>query len=317
MKVFISWSGEPSRLLAVALAEWFPKVLQGIEPFVSSKDIDKGATWASELARELEDTDFGIVCLTPENLASPWLHYEAGALAKSVTSRVCPVLLRVSKDRVASPLDQLQMTALEPADVLHLMESMNKAAGGLIEKHQLAETVDVWWPRLEAEIGAIDVPEADPEETVGAEPKQPEPLVTEMLSEILRRMRNLERSNSDSSRPRSGRARDRRSEDDVHAQEFMRRRIEAVGVDVVSMGLYPDGIVLEVSDDFKNDKLPSSVILAMRTVVRNEGYSVRLDTPSSTHIYTPNEDLETLPLDVEAKSKEEAVRADVPLELGQ
>ena len=92
MKVFISWSGGTSRAVAEVLHWWLPRVIQGVRPFVSAKDIDKGANWTVELARELEDAAFGIICLTPDNLTSPWLHYEAGAITRSVDSRVCPLL---------------------------------------------------------------------------------------------------------------------------------------------------------------------------------------------------------------------------------
>lgn len=60
MKVFISWSGTASREVAEALRWWLPKVIQGTNPFVSAKDIDKGANWTSVLSTELADTDFGI-----------------------------------------------------------------------------------------------------------------------------------------------------------------------------------------------------------------------------------------------------------------
>lgn len=118
MKVFISWSGARSRAVADALHWWFPMVLQNVVPFVSAKDIDKGSNWTVELARELETTQFGVVCLTRENLNSPWLHYEVGAITKSVASRVCPILFGVSKSDVGSPLNQLQLTDLDQEDIL-------------------------------------------------------------------------------------------------------------------------------------------------------------------------------------------------------
>ncbi len=66
MKVFISWSGEQSRIVAEALRDWLPDVIQAIEPFLSSHDIPKGARWGLELAHELEGTSVGIICLTSE-----------------------------------------------------------------------------------------------------------------------------------------------------------------------------------------------------------------------------------------------------------
>ena len=43
MKVFISWSGDRSKFIANTLHWWLPNVMQAIDPFVSSQDIQKGA----------------------------------------------------------------------------------------------------------------------------------------------------------------------------------------------------------------------------------------------------------------------------------
>jgi len=42
MKVFISWSGELSHKVARIFRDWLPNVVQILEPYVSSEDIDKG-----------------------------------------------------------------------------------------------------------------------------------------------------------------------------------------------------------------------------------------------------------------------------------
>jgi len=192
VKVFISWSGAASRSVAEALAVWFPKVIQGVEPFVSAKDIDKGANWTVELARELEDAQFGIICLTPDNLLSPWLNYEAGAITKSVSSRVCPVLHGVEKATVRPPIAQLQMTALDAEDMTLLMSSMNKTAGSPLMDAALAEAVRVWWPMLESEIGKVAIPNAPVPEVAAREPEKPQSSESELLEEVLQYVRSLD-----------------------------------------------------------------------------------------------------------------------------
>lgn len=193
MKVFISWSGTTSRLIAEALSDWLPKVIQGVEPFVSAKDIDKGANWTVELARELETAEFGVICLAPDNLLSPWLNYEAGAITRSVDSRVCPVLFGVQKDEVKPPMAQLQLTLLEKEEMLLMMSSINKVAGASLRQESLREAVDVWWPQLEKELANISVPSA-PAKSESATPEPAKPLtdVSEMMEELLHRVRSLD-----------------------------------------------------------------------------------------------------------------------------
>ena len=92
MKLFVSWSQDISRQIAQDFREWLPLINQTIEPFMSEEDTDKGAHWSSTIRRELEQSAFGIVILTAENIESTWLHFEAGAIAKSVEEgRVVPI----------------------------------------------------------------------------------------------------------------------------------------------------------------------------------------------------------------------------------
>lgn len=53
VKVSISWSGEPSRTVALALRSWLQSVIQSIDPYVSTEDIEKGASWFPHIAQQL------------------------------------------------------------------------------------------------------------------------------------------------------------------------------------------------------------------------------------------------------------------------
>jgi len=119
MKVFISWSGEESRAVALILREELPCVINAIKPFVSSEDIDKGTLWFQKIASELENSDFGIICLTETNQNSKWVLFEAGALAGRFSrSRVAPLLVDTSESSITQPLGQFQLTALTNKDDL-------------------------------------------------------------------------------------------------------------------------------------------------------------------------------------------------------
>lgn len=78
MKIFIAWSGDTSHELAKLLHGWLPDVIQSLDPFMSSEDIRTGSRSITELSKQLEQTNFGILCTTPTNLDSTWMHFEAG-----------------------------------------------------------------------------------------------------------------------------------------------------------------------------------------------------------------------------------------------
>jgi hypothetical protein len=68
------------------MKEWLSSTLPGVEPFVSSEDIEKGQRWNVSISKELEACSFGILFVTRENQSAPWLVFEAGALSKAFES---------------------------------------------------------------------------------------------------------------------------------------------------------------------------------------------------------------------------------------
>jgi hypothetical protein len=133
--VIVSWSGRASHEVAKAIYEWLRDVLPDIRPWISSEDIAKGTRWFPELMKQLEKTANCILCLTPENVGSKWIHYEAGAIAgKRGDAKVYPYLVgmdvAVLKD---SPLAQFQATAATKEDTWRLVRDMNST---LLNPHQ-------------------------------------------------------------------------------------------------------------------------------------------------------------------------------------
>ena len=76
-QIFLSWSGERSKALAKAFRIFLEDVNHRIEPWMSEADIKAGERLASRLAVELNNTYFGVLCITPENINSSWLLFEA------------------------------------------------------------------------------------------------------------------------------------------------------------------------------------------------------------------------------------------------
>jgi hypothetical protein len=51
---------------------------------MSQRDNESGVRWAEVISTEPNASDFGIICLTSDDLKSTWLNFEAGALGKAV-----------------------------------------------------------------------------------------------------------------------------------------------------------------------------------------------------------------------------------------
>lgn len=159
MKVFISWSGKRSNEVGHALRTWLPMVVQAVDAWMSESDIQKGQRWAQEIGTQLQDADLGIICCTPENIRSPWLLFESGALSHRLRSRVCTYLFELTGAQVDGPLSQFQHTLATKEDTRKLVHTVY----GLAEKPTLSakaldELFDAMWPRLEIQLQSIDPP---------------------------------------------------------------------------------------------------------------------------------------------------------------
>jgi hypothetical protein len=150
VRIFISWSGHRSQAVAEAVREWLPRLFQAVEPWISSADIRAGSRWAAEVAKALETTDFGILCVTKENLNAPWLLFEAGALSKSLSvGKVVPYLLDLEPHRLTGPLSQFQAVRADEGGTRRLVQC-------IAEQHDLnfrpaatlAHVYAASWPEL-------------------------------------------------------------------------------------------------------------------------------------------------------------------------
>lgn len=186
MKVFLSWSGERSRLVATLLDEWLRCVLQAIRPWISTKDIDRGSLWFSEIQDQLQDVTTGIICLTQENKEKPWILFEAGALAKGLSnSRVCTLLIDLEPHDIRDPLAQFNHTKPDQGGIYALVHTLNNRLGdNRLDPAILTKVLDTYWAQFEERFQAIisDTP-------VTEKPKsRPE---KDMLAEILEHTRSL------------------------------------------------------------------------------------------------------------------------------
>lgn len=152
MKLFISWSGEQGKKIAEKLSLWIPSVLQSVEPFFSPSDIEKGENWDGRLTLELSQTDFGIVCLTQESVNAPWIHFEAGALSKTLNSRLWVLMFGINTSSIKGPLSRFQNTTFNMGDFFELLKTVNKYAETPLDSTRLKYIYSNMWPYLYNEI---------------------------------------------------------------------------------------------------------------------------------------------------------------------
>src|SRR5215469_1867434 len=159
MNTFICWSQPRSKQIAEALREWLPQVLPG-ESFFLSSDIEKGTLWFEAIRNQLQMADAAIICLTPENVDSPWMHFEVGTIAgRKEESRILTYLFSVSPSDIRGPLAAFQSSICTKDDTHKLV----LALGRICQK--AAKDFDEHWPALETAIistQSIRVPDLVP-----------------------------------------------------------------------------------------------------------------------------------------------------------
>jgi len=151
MKVFVSWSGDLSRNVAEVLRTHLPRIIQGLDVFMSKHDMESGGRWSIQLAEELEEARFGILCLTPDNLDSPWILFEAGALTKHVEGRACGLLFgNLGPEDIVGPLSQFQNRSFTPEEFGALLADLNAGLPRPLSEQDLALTLRKWWADIES-----------------------------------------------------------------------------------------------------------------------------------------------------------------------
>lgn len=156
--VFLGWSGKASKETAKVLHKYLPSLINALEPFVSDEDIEKGSVWRTKIAEELEKSECGILCLTPENIKSLWIHFEAGALSKRVVeSRACTFLMGLKPSDLEGPLTDFQSTSRNEEDFFKLVKTLNSACGSLSQSEErLKVSFDALWPKIKDELSSIE-----------------------------------------------------------------------------------------------------------------------------------------------------------------
>ena len=186
MKVFISWSGNRSHAIAELLNDWIKCVLQATKPWMSSRDIERGSLWFTEIAEQLKDTAVGIVCITQSNKSEPWILFEAGALAKGLSSnRVCTFLIDLKSKDLKDPLAQFNHTLPDRDGLWNLVRTLNNSlSSDDLDERILEQVFETYWPRFEKDFSESLKKYPATEETA----PRPE---SDILGEILENSRSV------------------------------------------------------------------------------------------------------------------------------
>ena len=166
MDVLISWSGQQSHSVGIALYEWLKEVIPGIQPWISSEDIAPGTRWVTPLMGQLDSCNLCIICMTPENVRSPWLYFEAGAIAgRRNDPRVYSYLIGVPGSELgAGPLSQFQWIEADRGGTWKLIRDINKSLNAPHNEAVLEGNFSHKWPSFKRKLEKA-VEEYDPKPT--------------------------------------------------------------------------------------------------------------------------------------------------------
>ncbi|MGJ6125677.1 hypothetical protein QN239_24200 [Mycolicibacterium sp. Y3] len=189
MKIFVSWSKPVSHAVARAIHQWLPLVVTSAQPWVSSEDIAKGTLGSRTIMDELAGSGQGVICVTRQNVAEPWLNFEAGALAGHSNSRVRTLLFDLQPRDITGPLWDFQHTNINDRDdMFKFVKSVNEVSDPKLSEHQISRLFDGFWPELVAELDKIRQRQQKLEVGLNSDQRNP----SELLGEVIERVRAME-----------------------------------------------------------------------------------------------------------------------------
>lgn len=152
LRIFVSWSEERGKIAAESISSWLSRLFQTAQVFYSPEGIGAGEIWFDTLMDNLNTNSIGVIVLTPESKDSCWIHFECGALAKSLGSRskirICPVLFNLEEEDIRPPLSQYNMIRPDRDGFLKLAKCINDCSPNPIDEPAFNDTFDVWWEKI-------------------------------------------------------------------------------------------------------------------------------------------------------------------------
>jgi tetratricopeptide (TPR) repeat protein len=181
-QLFLSWSGARSLYVARMLKELFEFVSGDFDVWFS-EEIPGGKRWSSEIARNLERSSFGVICVTRSNRLAPWILFESGALARSVaTNDVCPLLIDMMPAELTGPLSQFNCVELAQGGMRKLVTSVARSlvTEDLAKLALIEKRLDAGWEDFDDRLRSL------PDEPINPGPEVSD---SDMIGEILNLVR--------------------------------------------------------------------------------------------------------------------------------
>jgi hypothetical protein len=126
----------------------------GIDVWLSTQgdSIRPGAFAVPQIIKGLRQSDYGVFCFTKDNIKSPWMMFEAGAICKqdNTTSEIegaYTILFEGGIDDLrGTPLEQLQHTLFNEDSMYKFFSAVNTISGqALIDEHRLLKNAQNSW----------------------------------------------------------------------------------------------------------------------------------------------------------------------------
>lgn len=195
--IFISWSGQNAKPVALKIKDVLALCFDGVQTFMSEDDIKSGTRGLTVIQEALAGSQTAIIVVTRDNVSSPWLNFEAGAISNRIgldEIRVIPLLvnLDISEIPAGSPLNQFQARKLDDHGLRKVMSDI--AIGlGVNEEIALKRSGDELGQLVEmARTVDSDLTKAPPTQSTN-----------DMIREVLVTVRELTRQMTDGVPPRT------------------------------------------------------------------------------------------------------------------
>lgn len=167
MNVFLSWSKPKSKELAIATKAFLEGMFRkSIEIWISNEGIKFGEMSLLEINMALRKSEKCLVFLTKDNIKSPWIMYESGAVAvanyqenntQKTKSSVIPIVFEEIEDKEfeKNPINQFQRLMFTKNNMRNLVKQLNEVMGAFDNEELLKAQFEINWKELNKTVKQI------------------------------------------------------------------------------------------------------------------------------------------------------------------